>query len=44
MPTKNPPHPGHSIKDACLDPLNLRVSEAHEDFVMLGFFGCQHDS
>jgi len=24
---KKPPHPGHSIKDACLDPLNLSVSE-----------------
>jgi antitoxin HigA-1 len=25
---KNPPHPGHSLKDACLDPLNLSVTEA----------------
>jgi addiction module HigA family antidote len=25
---KNPPHPGHSIKDACLDPLRLSVTEA----------------
>jgi len=25
---KNPPHPGHSIKDACLDPLNLSVTDA----------------
>jgi len=25
---KNPPHPGHSIKDACLDSLGLSVSEA----------------
>ncbi len=24
---KNPPHPGHSIKDACLDPLKLSVTE-----------------
>ena len=24
---KNPPHPGHSIKDACLDPLHLNVTE-----------------
>ena len=24
---KNPPHPGHSIKDACLDPLGLSVTE-----------------
>jgi len=28
MPMKNPPHPGHSIKDACLDPLGLGVTEA----------------
>lgn len=28
MPMKNPPHPGHSIKDACLDPLRLAVTEA----------------
>jgi addiction module HigA family antidote len=26
MPMKNPPHPGHSIKDACLDPLQLTVT------------------
>ncbi len=26
-PMKNPPHPGHSIKDACLDPLDLSVTE-----------------
>ena len=25
---KNPPHPGHSIKDACLDPLGLNVTAA----------------
>lgn len=25
---KNPPHPGHTIKDACLDPLGLSVTEA----------------
>jgi addiction module HigA family antidote len=25
---KNPPHPGHSIKDACLDALGLSVTEA----------------
>jgi len=24
---KNPPHPGHSIKDACLDPLSLSVTD-----------------
>lgn len=28
MPMKNPPHPGHSLKDACLDPLDLSVTEA----------------
>ncbi len=27
MGMKNPPHPGHSIKDACLDALNLSVTE-----------------
>lgn len=27
MPMKNPPHPGRSIKDACLEPLNLTVTE-----------------
>lgn len=26
MPMKNPPHPGHSVKDACLDPLGLSVT------------------
>jgi addiction module HigA family antidote len=25
---KNPPHPGHSIRDACLDSLGLSVTEA----------------
>ena len=28
MAMKNPPHPGRSIKDACLDPLDLDVSNA----------------
>ena len=28
MPMTNPPHRGHSIKDACLDPLGLSVTEA----------------
>lgn len=28
MAMKNPPHPGRSIKDACLDPLHLNVTEA----------------
>ena len=27
MPMKNPPHPGRSIKDACLKPLRLSVTE-----------------
>lgn len=27
MPMKNPPHPGHSIKDACLEPMGLSVTE-----------------
>jgi antitoxin HigA-1 len=30
MPMKNPPHPGHSIKDACLDPSGLSVTEGAE--------------
>lgn len=30
MPMKNPPHPGHSIKDACLDPLELTITEGAE--------------
>lgn len=30
MPMKNPPHPGHSIKDACLEPLGLSVTDAAE--------------
>ena len=28
MPMKNPPHPGRSIKDACLEPLKLTVTDA----------------
>ncbi len=28
MVMKNPPHPGRSIKDACLKPLGLTVTEA----------------
>ena len=28
MPMKNPPHPGHSIRHACLDPLGLSVTDA----------------
>ena len=27
MPMQNPPHPGHSIKDACLDHLGLSMTE-----------------
>ena len=27
MPMKTPPHPGHSIKHACLDPLRLNVTD-----------------
>lgn len=28
MPMKSPPHPGHLVRSACLDPLKLSVSEA----------------
>ena len=27
MPMKNPPHPGRSIRNACLEPLGLSVTE-----------------
>ena len=27
MPMKNPPYPGCSIKDACLEPLGLNITE-----------------
>ena len=27
MPMKNPPYPGRSIKDACLKPLGLNITE-----------------
>ena len=27
MPMKNPPHPGRSIRTACLEPLSLSVTE-----------------
>jgi addiction module HigA family antidote len=30
MPMKNPPHPGRSIRTACLEPLSLSVTEAAE--------------
>ena len=28
MTMKNPPHPGFSIKENCLEPLGLNVTEA----------------
>ncbi len=28
MAMKNPPHPGRSIRDACLEPLHLNVTDA----------------
>ena len=28
MPMKNPPHPGLSVRNDCLEPLGLSVSEA----------------
>ena len=28
MPMKAPPHPGHSVRDACLEPLGLSVTDA----------------
>ena len=30
MPMKNPHHPGRSVKENCLDPLGLSVTEAAE--------------
>ncbi len=30
MPMKNPPHPGRSVRENCLDPLALSVTEAAE--------------
>ena len=30
MPMKNPPHPGRSIRTACLEPLGLSVTAAAE--------------
>ena len=30
MPMKNPPHPGRSVKENCLDHLGLGVTEAAE--------------
>ncbi len=28
MPMRNPPHPGHTIKNTCLEPLDLSVTAA----------------
>ena len=28
MPMKNPPHPGRSVRENCLDPLGLSVTQA----------------
>jgi addiction module HigA family antidote len=30
MPRKNPPHPGRSIRNACLEPLGLSITEGAE--------------
>ena len=30
MPIKNPPHPGLSVRENCLDPLGLSVTDAAE--------------
>ena len=30
MPMKNPPHPGRSIRNACLEPLGMSVTEGAE--------------
>ena len=30
MPMRNPPHPGRSIRTACLEPLGLSVTEGAE--------------
>lgn len=30
MPMKNPPHPGRSIRTACLEPLGLTVTQGAE--------------
>jgi addiction module HigA family antidote len=30
MPMKNPPHPGGSIRNACLEPLGLSITEGAE--------------
>ncbi len=28
MPMKNPPHPGEIIKDVCIDPLGITITQA----------------
>lgn len=28
MPMKNPPHPGHSVRHDCIEPLGLTVTDA----------------
>lgn len=28
MPMKNPPHPGHSVRHDCIEPLGLSITEA----------------
>ena len=28
MPMKNPPHPGHSVRHDCIEPLGLTITEA----------------
>ena len=30
MPMRNPPHPGHSVRENCLDPLGIGVTETAE--------------
>jgi addiction module HigA family antidote len=30
MPMKNPPHPGRSIRNACIEPLGLSVTQGAE--------------
>ena len=30
MPMKNPPHPGRSVRENCLEPLGLNVTKAAE--------------
>jgi hypothetical protein len=30
MPMKNPPHPGHSVRHDCIEPLGLTITDAAE--------------